>query len=75
MAYTNEMRHAVRAINNPVPVNVNVSQKDGQIFLLLNKVELAPLTDKQHKDLQAYLREVKGIIKLGGGGDAKVATV
>lgn len=72
MAYTNDMRHAVRAIKNPTPLHIDVSIKDDQIFLLVSQGGIQQLSKKQQKDFNAYLREVKGIIKLGGGGTPQV---
>lgn len=75
MAYTNEMRRALRAVKNPTPLPVDISVKDDQIFLLVNGRGIEKLEKKQQQDLNAYLREVKGIIRLGGGGDAQVVVV
>lgn len=64
--YTNEMRHAIRAIKNPAPIYFDVAQKDGMLFILVKKELFQGLTDKQKRDFRAYIRQVKSILELGG---------
>lgn len=75
MAYTNEMANAIRGIKNPTPLPVDVSVKGEMIYLLINRQGYERLEKNQQADFNAYLRDVKGVIRLGGGGDAQVVVL
>ena len=73
--YTNDMRQAVNALDNPVPVAVNISQKGDQIYLVLDRREIVPLSEYEYEQLRGYVKDIQAIIRVGGGGNAKVAIV
>jgi hypothetical protein len=72
VTYTNEMRFALRGLKNPAPIGFDVSHKDGQIYFIINKEELAKLSKNQLADFRAYIRQAKSVVYLGGGGDVEV---
>lgn len=64
--YSNEMRHAVRAVKNPTSLHFDVAQKDNRLFLLVDKNLFARLEAKDKRDFLAYIKDILGIIRLGG---------
>lgn len=72
MAYTNEMRHAVRALKNPTPLHVDVAEKDGNLKLLIDQPMYNKLSKGQKADFNAYLKQMIAVIELGGGGRVDV---
>lgn len=75
MSYTNEMRQAVHALDNPTSIDLHVSQKGEQVFLLVEKPKIESLNKRQAADFFAYVTDIKAIIRLGGGGNARLVVI
>lgn len=75
MTYTNDMRYAVRALDNPTPLHIDVAEKDGQIRLLVDREGFQRLGKRQQSDYKDYVNKVARIIEQGGGGRVEVITV
>lgn len=75
MTYTNDMRHAVRAIKNPTPLPIDVAQQGDKIRLLVSRSGFAQLNPKQQSDFRAYTKQVVSVLELGGTGRVEVLPV
>lgn len=75
MSYTNDIRQAVQSIDNPTTVGVDISVKDEQIFLIMNREELLQLNQRQFANLRAYLKDIKDVIRTGGGGEPQLVVL
>lgn len=70
--YTNDMRYAIRALKNPTQVPIAISDKEGQLLIVVEKSIFDRLSEKGRNDFKAYVKQVKSIISLGGGGEVEV---